>query len=230
MDITDDFMSQGPSRGTQEEVKLDSIQDVYKRLMEVVNNESLVDQLLPYEEDVIDHILGQVDHMSETIKDIGPSLGSFCVEQHKIELERISFLVNKYFRIRLAKIETRATDLVKLLRSDLSKAEELLSQLEIKYLDKYVTSLDNYFDATVLEQLPRHLQTFRMRYIPTDPMRDEFDYYFMKAKKNLRLYLKDPITKISADEEQVSQNDRKLMPFSAIEPHFGPDKDRISIL
>lgn len=142
--------------------EFESLQQLYERLVEVTQNElELSDNLLPYQPDVVDYIVEQITHMNSVINRAKNRWSPFSIEQHKIELERFSYLINTYLRTRLKKIEANAPSLIKLLRTDMERASRFLSPLEAKYLDRYNESIDSYM-KNVVKKMPDNMQRFRL--------------------------------------------------------------------
>lgn len=142
--------------------EFESLQQLYERLVEVTQNElELSDNLLPYQPDVVDYIIEQITHMNVVINKSKNRWPPFCIEQHKIELERFSYLINTYLRTRLKKIESNAPYLIKLLRTDIERATKFLSPLEAKYLDRYNDSIDTYM-KNIIKSMPDNMQRFRL--------------------------------------------------------------------
>lgn len=142
--------------------EFESLQQLYERLIEVTQNElELSDDLLPYQPEVVDYIVEQITHMNNVINKTKDRWSTFCIEQHKIELERFIYLINTYLRTRLKKIESNAPYLIKLLRTDIERALKFLSPLEAKYLDRYNDSVDKYM-KNVIKDMPDNMQRFRL--------------------------------------------------------------------
>lgn len=142
--------------------EFESLQQLYERLVEVTQNElELTDNLLPYQPEVVDCIIEQITHMNNVINKTKNRWSPFCVEQHKIELERFSYLINTYLRTRIKKIETNAPYMIKLLRTDIDRATKFLSPLEAKYLDRYNDSINMYM-RNVISRMPDNMQRFRL--------------------------------------------------------------------
>jgi hypothetical protein len=144
--------------------EFESLQQLYERLVEVTQNElELKNDLLPYQPDVVDYIVEQITHMNNVIND--PKTKNrwkpFSIEQHKIELERFSYLINTYLRTRVKKIENNAPQLIKMLREDIDRALKYLSPLEAKYLDRYNDSIDTYM-KNIIKDMPDNMQQFRL--------------------------------------------------------------------
>lgn len=211
--------SSAPTLDITEGEEYDSPHQVYKRLVEVVINETLAPELLPYEEAIVECIVDQVQHMSDNIKRLGSKLGSFCTEQHKIELERFSYVVSKYYRTRIEKIEANAPYLVKLLKFDRVKAARVMSNQEIKYLDNYVTSIDENLDSTVLNMMPPNMRSFKLTDVSSND-RNEMDtnYVFVKATKKSSVIVDDPLT--GQEVVEMAMGAQHFLPYSAVRPHL----------
>lgn len=158
--------------------EFDSLQQLYERLVEVTQNElELSENLLPYQPDVVDYIVEQITHMNSVINKTKNRWSPFCIEQHKIELERFSYLINTYLRTRLKKIESNAPYLIKLLRTDIDRATKFLSPLEAKYLDRYNDSIDMYM-KNIIKNMPDNMQRFRLASLK---QRDKATYAFVQG-------------------------------------------------
>lgn len=156
--------------------EFENLQQLYERLVEVTQNEiELTDNLLPYQPEVVDYIVEQISHMNNVINKTKNRWSPFCIEQHKIELERFSYLINTYLRTRLKKIEANAPQLIKLLRTDIDRATKFLSPLEAKYLDRYNDSIDMYM-KNVIKNMPDNMKRFRLASIK---QREKTDYAFV---------------------------------------------------
>jgi len=212
---------------SDEEDQFSTPHEVYRRLVDIVNNETLLSDLLPFEELVIDCVIDQMEHMNNCLARVGSKLDDFCVEQHKIELERFAFIVNKYYRTRLAKIEANCSYLIRLFKTDRSKAYRLMSPFEIKYLDNYVSSIDEYFDEVFLSSLPPSIRTFKMINIEPNQANNT-DYVFVKCGKKTVVNVDDPIT--GQESVEMEENGRHFLPYSCLKKHFESDSKHFLIL
>lgn len=158
--------------------EFESLQQLYERLIEVTQNElELSENLLPYQPEVVDCIVEQITHMNNVINRTKNRWSPFCVEQHKIELERFSYLINTYLRTRVKKIELNAPLLIKMLRTDIERATKFLSPLEAKYLDRYNDSVDMYM-KNIIKDMPDNMQRFRLADVR---QREKADYAFVQG-------------------------------------------------
>lgn len=164
--------------------EFESLQELYERLVEVTQNEvELSEDLLPYQPEVVDYIVEQITHMNTVIDKAKTKWSPFSIEQHKIELERFSYLINTYLRTRLKKIEATAPYLIKLLRTDIQRATKFLSPLEAKYLDRYNDSIDSYM-KNLIKNMPDNMQRFRLANIV---QKERTGYAFVIGKNEARI-------------------------------------------
>jgi hypothetical protein len=209
--------SQGVSQilENEEEESFANPSQVYKRFLQIVTNETISPEVLPYEEAVFDLIMEQVKHMTGNLNRLRTRLVPFCIEQHSLELQRFAFVINKYMRTRLQKIETNSTHLVELIKSNRSEADRIMSPNEIKFLDRYVSSINTHLEKTVLSKLPSNMTSFKMTDVETDEQL-EYDchYVFVKALKDMTITVDDPVTGLRA--VQMTKGSQHFLPFSAV--------------
>lgn len=160
------------------EEEFESLPQLYERLVEVTQNElELADDLLPFYVTVVNDIVAIISSMNIDINGTKDRCLSFCIEQHKISLERFSYLINTYLRTRLKKIEANAPYLIKMLRTDIERAKKFLSRQELKYLDGYNESIDKYM-KNIIENMPDNMQRFRLANIKP---KQRFEYAFVQG-------------------------------------------------
>lgn len=195
--------------------EFESPYQVYRRLTDIVINETVAPELLPFEESIVECILDQIQHMSDNLKKYGRKLETFCAEQHQIELERFSYVINNYYRTRIKKIETDAPRLITILKTDSEKASKLFSDLEMRFLDKYLSSVDSHLNRTVLQKLPPNMRSFRMSDVRIDDKK-QFDanYVFVKALKETSVVVDDPL--MGQEVVHMDKGSQHFLPFSAI--------------
>ncbi|GMM27682.1 DNA replication protein [Martiniozyma asiatica (nom. inval.)] len=128
--------------------------------------EQYVDDILPYEEDLIERILARVQTQLQYLE-----LHSAMEEANKLqlviletELERIQFLLRSYIRLRLLKIDRYAiyiqTEPVVL---------QNLSQTEAEYMKKHLELLSELLHDSCLSKLPPSLRSLSEPEMVTRP-------------------------------------------------------------
>lgn len=203
-----------------EEDEFDNPFQVYKRLIEVLSNELQSPELLPYESLVVEYMVDQIQHMGDNIKQFANRLSSFCIEQHKMELERFNFVINKYLRTRLEKIERNASTLIKIIKSDHERAKRLMSMGEMKYLDNYVISINDH-TRNALSGLPPAHQSFNLCDIKSND-RSQFDchYVFVKALQNTSVLVEDSFSDTTFENRELEKDSYYFLPYSAVRRHL----------
>lgn len=190
---------------------------VYKRLIDVVINETIAPEVLPFEEAIVDCIVDQVQYMQDNLKRVASKLGSFCVEQHQMELERFRFVINKYYRTRLEKIERNAPNLVKMVKTDQTSASKILSDLELRFLDRFVSSIDDHLHNTILQRFPVNMKSFQLEDVAkNEKLENNTHYVFVKAVKKCSVLVDDPLT--GQEVVEMAKGSQHFLPFSAVRP------------
>ena len=196
-------------------------QEVYKRLIELINNQISSPEVLPYEESVIECVVEQIQHMSDNMKRLSDKLDQFCIEQHTTELERFSYVCHHYLRTRLHKIEANANTLIKSLQTNRKSIEKLLSKNEIKYLDNYISGIDSYLNQSVLNRLSlsrTSIMSFKSIDVPnSDTNHLDNTYVFVKAIKETQVLIDDSSGQQTIHLERDSQH---FLPYNAIRRHL----------
>ncbi|XP_023210503.1 DNA replication complex GINS protein SLD5-like [Centruroides sculpturatus] len=167
-----DFMEEGEN---QEELTTPGA--VLQKLEEVWLNESLAPELLPYESELVDCMLDQVQHMEENLLKSSKK-ADFRIMIHKMELTRISYIINNYLRIRLKKIEKYGAHYLE----EVKKRPDLMSLNEQRFAKSYITSIKSYLHNVILQHLPLNMQNLDMAAVGQKPNVDS--YVFLEAKQN----------------------------------------------
>ena len=190
---------------------------VYKRLIDVVINETIAPEVLPFEEEIIEFIVEQVQDMQDKLTRHASTIESFCGEQHRMELERFRFVINKYYRTRLEKIEKNASNLVKMAKNDRALASKILSDLELRYLDKFVSSIHDHLKESLLHRFPDNMRSFELEEVAKDEkLENNTHYVFVKAVKKTSVMVDDPIT--GQEVVEMEKGSQHFLPFSAVRP------------
>lgn len=200
-------------------VKFESPHAMYKRFLQIVLNESTAPELLNYEEYIVDGLVEQIEHMTKNLRKFRNKLEKFCIEQHELELERFKYILCKYHRTRIEKIERNASHLVRTLKSDRSIAEKLMSPDEIKYLDRYVTSIEGHIQATVLSHMPTSINSFKLSDVPFNS-RLEYDtsYVFVEALTDTTVTVDDQ--SLGMEVIDLKKGSKYFLPYSAVRSHI----------
>uniref|UniRef100_A0A0K8RMB8 GINS complex subunit 4 n=1 Tax=Ixodes ricinus TaxID=34613 RepID=A0A0K8RMB8_IXORI len=172
--------SRGVGSAEDQDDECISTEQLIEKLEEAWLNEKFSPEILPYLGDVVDCLVDQLTHMQENLQQIDK--GDFRVTIHRIELDRIQYILTSYMKIRLRKIEKHGAFILNRLRSSRSD-QELLSPEELRYARAYIGSFEDYFRDVALVHMPPNLQSFSMSSTDSGPDLDE--YVFLKVKREV---------------------------------------------
>lgn len=118
-------------------------------------NERLCPELLPHSSDMVELMLGQIAHMEENLQSLDAN--DFRSIMHKMELERIRYILASYLRCRLKKIEEYTGHILEeeALRADNQKR---LSSSELTFAKGYREILENHLFQVATRHMPANLQ------------------------------------------------------------------------
>lgn len=98
-------------------------------------------------------MLNQIVHMEDNIKVLGKN--DFRFIAHKMELERIKYIISSYLRCRLKKIEKFGSEII---QQEEGRTEKRLSHEEHEFAVAYITNMRNHFHHIALKHMPLNLQ------------------------------------------------------------------------
>jgi GINS complex subunit 4 len=103
---------------------------------------------------MVDLMLGQLVHMEENLKALDKS--DFRLITHKMELERIRYVLASYLRCRLQKIEEYT---VCILNEEEERAadKKRLTPNELEFAKAYCESIENHFQQLIFRHMPDKL-------------------------------------------------------------------------
>lgn len=115
-------------------------------------NEKSAPDILPYQSEMVELMLGQIAHMEENLLSVN-NKNDFRFITHKMELERIRYIIVSYLRCRLQKIEEYSQHIIneENLRSETDKR---LSMEEYQFAKDYLESIEKHFQQLVLRHIP----------------------------------------------------------------------------
>lgn len=114
-------------------------------------NERSAPELLPHQSEILDLMLGQISHMEANMSQLDRN--DFRSIAHRMELERIRYIVASYLRNRLAKIEMYGESI---LGEDATRNEDskYLSESETVFAQAYVENMNSHFNHILLRHIP----------------------------------------------------------------------------
>lgn len=154
-------------------------------------NEKFAPELLPQQTDMLDLMLGQIVHMEENISKLDKNDFQFIA--HRIELERIKYIVTSYLRCRIKKIETFTRAI---LEEDNHRppGKKRLSDDERKYAEDHMAAIKKHFHQIAIQHMPANLQEESAREVVTPNV---MSHIFLRANESV------PSVVVGMNDEEV---------------------------
>lgn len=154
-------------------------------------NEKFAPELLPHQSDMLDLMLGQIEHMEENISQLDKN--DFRYIAHRIELERIKYIVTSYLRCRIKKIETFTRAL--LAEDDARPADKRrMSTEERQYAEAHMALIRKHFHQIAIQHMPANLQEESAREVVTPNL---MSHIFLRANESV------PSVVVGMNDEEV---------------------------
>lgn len=173
-------------------------------------NEKFCPEILPHQTDYVDCLLEQIKGMEGNLAKLSKSDPK--VDLHKLELERIKFIITSYLRTRLKKIESFC---VSLLEEEAIRSEEdsYLSPAELKFAKDFAQNTDNHFD-TILRHMPQIYNKLERNKKIVEPNLNSF--VFLKCNKHIDSVIIKNTLEGKEEEIDLENGSQHLMPYSSV--------------
>lgn len=155
MDLSEDNVD--VSDNEEEEI---TAEVVLKTLQCAWQNERLAPEILPHRNDMVECMLGQIQHMERNINKLPKT--DLKASIHKLELSRIKFIICNYLKTRLNKIEKFCIPILNEERQRMELGTNYLTPQEYKYASEYLINMENHMKTVVLNKMPGNMQLFEM--------------------------------------------------------------------
>ena len=196
-------------------------------LITIWRNEKLCQTLLPYEENIINEVIAQIEKKEEEIKN--KKMDKNMKYYIEIDIQHIKYIIKDYLRIRLMKIEKYLFFLLK------NNKIDILSQNEIKFaaelmdikaayfiqgLKKMNSLANNFFPFTdKTKTRVEKMQTINDAMI-TKP--DDNDYVVVQNVSNntININIKDIYSEYQGDFLSIYSGEKCFVPYKLIENYL----------
>ncbi|KXJ76508.1 hypothetical protein RP20_CCG009535 [Aedes albopictus] len=162
-----------------EEIPMTS-QQLLEHLQKAWMNEKFAAQLLPYKEDIVDMVMSQLVHMEENLATTNKN--DMLYIAHRMEVERIRYIVASYHRCRLQKIEEYAFHILEE-ESKRPVGSKRLSPGELQFATDFHSGMENHFFQLAVRHMPRIHHDGDEQVRKVVPNIDS--YVFIRAKENV---------------------------------------------
>ena len=188
-----------------------SIKEEIQQLEDIVRREKASPEIQLYEEDLINKIVTRIEEKQESIN--STNVENFDQQFdgliHRLDLDRIKYLLSNYLRTRLLKIQSLAVNIV------LTDQIHMLSSKEYSFLEKYYVIKTNHFKKSFLLKIPeefRKIEHEENTISPdTGPNMDK--RIFIKALEDVGRF---DLT--NGENIEIKKNDVYLLPYAIIKP------------
>lgn len=162
MDSEPDFTDIAEKCGFVEhrEEDVTSAEQVVQKLEEAWQNETFSPELLPYQNDIVECVRDQLRYMQENL--LGVDKANFKATVHRMEVERIQYILTSYIKIRLEKIEKHGAYILEQQESGQLDSDDLLSPDERRFARAYIASIEDYLRDVALVHMPFNQRDFTM--------------------------------------------------------------------
>ncbi|KAG7170663.1 DNA replication complex GINS protein SLD5-like [Homarus americanus] len=165
--------------GSGDEGEAMTASEVLQKLEEAWITERISPTLERHQSELVDCMLDQINQMTENLKRCKKH--DFRLAIHKMEIDRIRYIISSYLRVRLEKIERFAHYLLEKEANTTEESLAVLSPHEVAYARDYISSLESHFQSLVLQHVPENLRTFDAAKMSVKPNMDS--YIFLRAKQ-----------------------------------------------
>ncbi|XP_015510996.1 DNA replication complex GINS protein SLD5 isoform X1 [Neodiprion pinetum] len=171
-------------------------------------NEKFAPEILPHQSELVDCMLEQISHMEENMKKL--KKGDIRLAIHKMEIDRIRFVIKSYLRTRLEKIEQYT---IHILSEDDKKSpeESYLTPGERKFAKEYLANIETLFRTVALQHMPANFQAFEVDKLTVKPNLNS--HVFLRVNKPVQGIIVPGTTN---DEIDLTAGAQRLIQYQPI--------------
>lgn len=211
--MADSLVEMSDSEDESQEVMTPA--ELVTKLEEIWLNEKLSPELLENKSEIVECVMEQLNHMELNLQRVkGVDLRAGV---HRMETERIRYVLSSYLRTRLQKIEKYFPHILEKEKSRAEGDPSYLSPEEFAFAKEYLANTETYLKSVALKHMPPNLQAVDLGKSVLKPNLDSF--VFLRVKQRQDNILVEPETdeqrEYAIDLEEGSQH---LMRYRTIAP------------
>nr|XP_020635909.1 DNA replication complex GINS protein SLD5 [Pogona vitticeps] len=173
----------------EEEVVLTPAQ-LIRSLEQAWMNEKFSPELLESKSEVTECVMEQLEHMEENLK--RAKKGDLKVSIHRMEVERIRYVLSSYLRCRIQKIEKYFPHILEKEKTRAEGEPSILSPEEFAFAKEYMANTETHLKNVALKHMPPNLQKVDLLKAVPKPNLDSF--VFLRVKERQENILVEPET------------------------------------
>ncbi|XP_015263662.1 PREDICTED: DNA replication complex GINS protein SLD5 [Gekko japonicus] len=202
------------SEAGSEEVVLTPAQ-LIRSLEQAWMNEKFAPELLESKSEIVECVVEQLEHMEENLG--RAKGGDLKVGIHRMEVERIRYVLSSYLRCRLRKIEKYFPHILEKEKTRAEGDPSILSPEEFAFAKEYMANTEAHFRNMALKHMPPNLQKVDLLKAVAKPNLDSF--VFLRVKERQENILVEPET----DEQReyvidLDEDSQHLIRYKTIAP------------
>ncbi|XP_074113295.1 DNA replication complex GINS protein SLD5 [Cotesia typhae] len=143
-----------------------TVAEVLEELTQAWQNEKASPEILKHMSDHVDGLLEHITCMEVNIESLHKD--DLRVTIHRMEIDRIRYLITSYLRTRLEKIELYAIDIIKE-EAKRSQNNRYLSDNELQFAKDWTTNMETLLKSVVLQHLPGNFQELEIDKLTVKP-------------------------------------------------------------
>lgn len=155
-------------------------QNVLQEIENAWMNEKFAPEILPHQSDLVDCMLQQIAHMEENIKRLDKSDLRALV--HRMELDRIRYVISSYLRTRLEKIERHTIHILSE-EANRNTDECYLTPGELRFAKEHLANMETLFKTVALQHMPPNFQRFEVNKFTVKPNMQA--HVFLRANRRI---------------------------------------------
>uniref|UniRef100_A0A670JZS3 DNA replication complex GINS protein SLD5 n=2 Tax=Podarcis TaxID=42163 RepID=A0A670JZS3_PODMU len=189
--------------------------ELLRSLEQAWMNEKFSPELLESKSEVVDCVVEQLEHMEANLK--RAERGDLKVSIHRMEVERIRYILSSYLRCRLRKIEKYFPHVLEKEKTRAEGEPALLSPEEFAFAKEYMANIEAHLRNVALKHMPPNLQKVDLLKSVPKPNLDSF--VFLRVKERQENILVEPET----DEQReyvidLDEDSQHLIRYQTIAP------------
>ncbi|XP_027621286.1 DNA replication complex GINS protein SLD5 isoform X1 [Tupaia chinensis] len=189
--------------------------ELIERLEQAWLNEKFAPELLESKSEIVECVMEQLDHMEENLR--RAKKGDLKVSIHRMEMERIRYVLSSYLRCRLMKIEKFFPHVLEKEKTRPEGEPPSLSPEEFAFAREYMANTETYLRNVALKHMPPNLQ--KVALLQAVPKPDLDSYVFLRVKERQENILVEP----ESDEQRdyvidLEEGSQHLIRYKTIAP------------
>ncbi|CAH1257769.1 DNA replication complex GINS protein SLD5-like [Branchiostoma lanceolatum] len=177
-------------------------------------NEKFSPELLPHKQDLVDVMLDQLNDMEKNIS--RAKKGDLKVSIHKMEIDRIRYVLASFLRIRLEKIEKFVHHL---LEEEAQLGEDVPSRMspeELQHAKNFAANMETLFNDVVLRHMPRNLKKLEGSKVAVGPYQDS--YVFLQVQEQVDQVMVDTAGDQGDEAIDLEKGSQHIMRYRVVAP------------